>query len=387
MKLYEVSNFIRKIINYILGFIIIISLYIYVQPIISEVFLAVKPAEAPEIPFKLSRINFTIDQSLNFNLSNTRINYLGNPDSQWQNQAVKKLKVYTYNFSSFEDIDYTPKAKQIALGLGYDDLNQRDNAELSNKYVWIKNGLIFEIDKVTKKMIQIPQQTDFSFYKQYLSSGNFITSDSPKPYIINFLNTTGRFTQSEITELELEPQFIRFESNNLVDSNNIASELSYVKVFRKLDDLKVVSKRYEFPQIYFYVSSLRPEIETNFKNYRFMHFKINKLNYSPAFDEYEFDLLPLPFAVDELRQGNFIVSDIKFAGDAFAATPNPSEINIQTITFDSYELGYYDNYEETLNNEFIQPVYVFRGTLELVSGSRGRITVYIPAVDPRFFIN
>lgn len=384
MKLYEVSNFIRKIINIIIGVVIVISLYIYVEPIASQLFLSVKPEDQPNIPYKVNRINFTIDPAFNLSLANTRINYLGNPSSQWENLETKKLKVYSYNFSSVEDIDYTPKAKGIALQLGYDDLNQRDNAELSNKYVWVKNGLIFEIDKITKKMLQVPQQSNFASYKQYLSSGNFLTQEAPKPFVLNFLTSTGRFTDKELKELELEPQFIRFESNNLVESNNIAAELSYVKVFRKLSELKVVSKRYEFPQIYFYVSSLRPEIETNFKNYRFMHFKVNKLEYTPAFNEFEFDLIPIPTVVNDLKQGKFIISDMKFSGEAFAATPNPSTTNIQTITFDSYELGYYDNFEETINNEYIQPIYIFKGTVELDTGNRGRITVYTSAINPIF---
>jgi hypothetical protein len=384
MKLYEVSNFIRKIINIVIGIVVVISIYIYVQPIATQLIASVQPEKGPEIPYKMNKINFTIDPGFNLSLAGTRINYLGNPNSQWENLDTKALMVYEYSFSSVEDIDYTPKAKQVALQLGYDDLNQRDNAEVSNKYIWIKNGLIFEIDKISKKMVQVPQQTNFASYKQYLSSGNFLTLESPKPYVMSFLNATGKFSETELKELELEPQFIRFESNNLVESNNIAAELSYVKVFRKLSNLKVVSKRYEFPQIYFYVSSLRPEIETNFKNYRFMHFKVNKLNYTPAFESYEFALRPLPDVVNELKQGNFIISDIKFVGEAFAATPDPATTKVQTITFDSFELGYYDNYEETINNEFVQPIYIFKGTVELETGNRGRITVYTSAINPLF---
>jgi hypothetical protein len=212
MKLYEVSNFIRKIINIILGVVVLISLYIYASPIVSEIFLAVKPEEKPVIPYKVNKINFTIDPAFSLSLANTRINYLGNPTSQWENLETKKLMAYAYNFSSVEDIDFTPKAKQIALQLGYDDLNQRDNAEISNKYVWVKNGLIFEIDKVTKKMVQVPQQPNFASYKQYLSSGNFLTQEAPKPFILNFLTTSGKFSEKELGGLALEPQFIRFES-------------------------------------------------------------------------------------------------------------------------------------------------------------------------------
>lgn len=387
MKLYEVSNFIRRVINITIGVVLLISVYLYLQPVALRIFEQVKPEPEEEIPYKFSKINFTLDSDMSFSVSQAKINYLGNPENQWQSEKNKKLKIYEYNFSTIEDIDYTPKAKQIALALGYDDLNQTDNAELSNKYRWLKNGLIFEIDKVTKRMVQLPTQSNFSSYKQYLSAGNFISPASPKPFITNFLATTGRFSENELKNIEMEPQFLRFESDRLIESNNIAAELSYVKVFRKVSDLKVVSKKYEFPQIYFYVSSLRPEIETAFLNYRFMHFKLNKLDYIEAFSGYEFDLTPLPQIVNEIKQGKFIVSDIKFSGENFGATPNPANINIQNITFDSYEIGYYDNYEDTISNEFVQPVYVFKGTIELNTGIRGRIVAYAPAIDQKFIIN
>jgi len=161
MKLYEMANFIKKIVNYFIVIIIIISAYIYVQPIVSGLFTSVSPEKPPEIPYKTNRINFTQDTNLNFSISKSKIVYLGNPENQWKNLETKTLRIYEYNFSSIEDIDFTPKAKQVALQLGYDDLNQRDNAELSNKYVWTKNGLLFEINKVNKRMVQIPQQGSF----------------------------------------------------------------------------------------------------------------------------------------------------------------------------------------------------------------------------------
>lgn len=384
MKLYEVSNYIKKVVNISLVVIFLISGYISIRPIVSQLFETVTPEEAPAIPFKVNRIRFTIDPSLTYNVSQTRINYLGNPETQWESLETRRLPLYEYNFSSIEDIDYTPKAKQIALALGYDNLNQVDNAEISNKYKWLKNGIVFEIDKITKRMVQIPVESNFATYKQYLSAGNFVSSESPTPFVNNFLQVSGRFDPTEFSNIELESTFLRFDGNNLIETNNINSELSYVKVFRKLANYKVVSKKYEFPQIYFYVTSLRPEIQTNFPNYRLIHFKLNKIDYTQSFDGYEFDITPLPVAVEELKKGNFIVADIKFRGESFGATPKPEDIKIQTITFDSYELGYYDNFEETIQNTYLQPVYIFKGNIELENGFRGRITTYIPAIDNRY---
>jgi hypothetical protein len=387
MKLYEVSNFIKKVINIFLVVVILLSSYIYIRPFVSQIFQTIEPEQAPEIPYKVDRIKFTIDPNLSYDVSQSRITYLGNPETQWANFATKRLPLYEYTFSSIEDIDYTPRAKQIALALGYDNLNQIDNAEISNKYKWVKNGIVFEIDKITKRMIQIPTESNFLAYKQYLSSGNFVSEESPKSFVNNFLGVSGRFRGNELNELDLEPNFLRFEGNNLIESNNINSELSYVKVFRKLSNFKVVSKRYEFPQIYFYVTSLRPEIQTNFPNYRLIHFKLNKTEYIPSYNNYEFDLLPLTVAVEDIKNKRFVISDIKFRGDSFGAIPNPQSIKIQNITFDTFELGYYDNFEETVQNLNLQPIYIFKGNVELDSGVRGRVTAYVPALDVKYFKN
>lgn len=385
MKLYEVSNFIRKVINVFLVFMGLISAYIYIKPLTEQVYETVKPQTPPEIPYKVDKINFTADSNLNFNIKDAKINYLGNPETQWAALVQKKALIFQYNFSTIEDIDYTPRAKQIALSLGYDDLSQRDNAELSNKYVWTKNGIIFEIDKINKRFLQIPQQPNFSSFKQYLSSGNFVSAESPRPYILRFLSSTGRFTDKELNEVSFEPQFLRFEGNKLIDSNNLSSEISYVKVYRKISGAKVVGKNYDFPPIYFYVSSLRPEIENAFGNYRFLHFKASKMDYKSSFSNYNFDLLPLPNVVSDLKNGNFIISDVKFSGGYFGENPNPKDYIIRSITFDRYELGYYDNFDETIKNEYIQPIYIFKGVAEFNTGERGTIIVYTPAIDPRYF--
>lgn len=89
--------------------------------------------------------------------------------------------------------------------------------------------------------------------------------------------------------------------------------------------------------------------------------------------------------VNDLKQGKFIIAEVKFNGESFGATPTPNNVQASSITFDNYELGFYDNYEETVKNDHIQPIYIFKGTIELNTGARGRITVYTPAIDTKFF--
>lgn len=387
MKLYDVADFIKRLINVVIIIVFLVAGVIYATPFVTNIVKqAQKSTVKEEVPFILEAINFTQDNNLKYDLTDTRILYIGNAQTQWENLENKALKVYEYNFSTLEDIDYLPKAKRVAFANGYDDLNIIDNGEISNKFIWTKNGLQFEINKVNKKMTQFPQNSNLSALKAYLTSGNFITNDSPEAYAKKFLEISGRFTPEEIETLTFEPTFLRFESNFLIEGNNISSELSYLKVFRNLDNFKVVSKRYDFPQIYFYVASLRPEIENSYKNYRYPFFKLNKTDYKTSFDGYQFDLNPLPNVLEnQLKTKNFIISEIKINNSNFGYVPNRDSSRIKTISVENFELSYYDNFDETSLNNFVQPIYVFKGSVELETGEKGRITIYTPALNPKYY--
>ena len=387
MKLYDMANYIRNMVNVIIGIVLVIALFIYVSPFISSVINQTQQATQKEvIPYTLQPINFSQDPTLNYNIDNTQILYIGNADAQWKMLETKKAKVYSYNFSKNLDIDYLPTAKKIALNLGYDDLNITDNGEISNKYVWAKNGLQLEINKVNKKMTQFPQSSSLANIKKYVTAGNFISNEVANGFGKAFLNSSGRFNREETELLSFEPTFLRFESDFLVETNNISSELCYLKVSRSIDKIKVVSKRYDFPQIYFYISSLRPDIENSYKNYRYPYLKLNKTDYSQAYEGYQFELNNLNSVVEtQLKSKNFVISEIKINNSYFGFIPNKDTTNIKTISIESFELGYYDNFDETSLNSNVQPVYVFKGSIELASGEKGKITLYTPALDPKYY--
>lgn len=389
MKLYETAEFIKKLLNVLLVVIFFIALYSYSQPLIA--ILRGTPPPPPEeeeiISNYLPKINFSEDENLKYNLQPANIIYLGNPETQWQEfpEKDKRLPVYEYTFSTTENIDYTPTAKSFALTLGYRDLNQTDNAEISNKYKWSRDGFSFEIDKITKRMFQLPDSNSFLPFKELLSSGNFINTATPATFAQTLLENSKRYSPEEVNSVIFEPQFLRFEGQVLRDTVATSAELSYVKTFRKLSDKKVVSKKYDFPQTYIYVASLRPETEANFPNLRYPHFKINKNNYISSFAGETFAIYPLNTVVErELKQKRFVIADLKINNRDFGYLPDKTQF-IRNITVDSYELGYYDNFDQVQLNENIQPIYIFKGAVEMANGERGRIILYTPAIDPKYY--
>jgi hypothetical protein len=389
MKLYETSEFIKKLLNILLVLVFFFALYSYSQPLIE--ILKGTPPPPPEqeeiISNYLPKINFSEDESLKYNIQLTNIVYLGNPETQWQEfpENDKRLPVYEYTFSTTENIDYTPTAKSFAQTLGYRDLDQIDNAEISNKYRWGRDGFSLEIDKITKRMFQLPDSNSFLPFKELMSSGNFINTATPSNFAKDLLTNSRRYTPDEINSVIFEPQFLRYEGQVLRDTVATSAELSYIKTFRKLSDKKVVSKKYDFPQTYMYVTSLRPETENNFPNLRYPHFKINKNNYLRSFGEDTFAVYPLNLVVErELKQKRFVIADLKLNNRDFGFLPDKN-LFIRNITIDSFELGYYDNFDQIQVNENIQPIYIFKGIIEMSSGERGRIILYTPALDPKYY--
>jgi len=385
MKLYQTSEYVKKIINILGGLVIIVSLYFYALPLFES--LAPEPPPPPPAPVKnfISKVVFNVDSNMNYQISSANIVYLGNPANQWASLPVKSLPIYEYSIATTEDIDFTPTARDIALDIGYRDIDQTDNAQLSNKYVWVKDGLFLEIDKVNKRIVQLPLDKTFNPLKPLFTSGNFLNINTVNNYARQLLTFSRRFSLDEVKGVSFETQFLRFEGDALKETVATSSELAYTKVFRVIEGKKVVSKKYEFPQSYMYIASLRPEVDARFKNLRYPHFKINKLDYKRSFPQDTFDLQPLNDVVElELKARKFVIADIKINNKDFGYLPSTENL-IRNITIDNYEIGYYDNFDQVAQNQYIQPIYVFKGGVEMANGERGRIVLYTPAVHPKYY--
>lgn len=389
MKLHEVADFIKQVINVLIVVVFVIASIIYVRPIFEQIFSQLSGPKEVEVAIKYTLPQFIItrNEDLNYDLTNSRILYIGNLEAQWTNYQKKTLPVYEYNFSTAEDIEYGTTARRIAAGLGYDNQNIIDSGDISGKFIWKRGNVIFEINKLNKRMAQAPANSDLSTLKEYINAGNFITSVTPQTFVEEFLRLSGRFTSQEIDTMVYEPKFLKYESNQLTDNNNtIGAELAYLKAYRSLEGVKVVSKKYEFPHNFFYVASLNPGVERDFKNYRFPLFRLNKVEYKKAYEGELFDVEPLPSVVNRkvISDKNFVIADIKINNTPFGYQP-PKDSKIRIISIEEFELGYYDNYDTVALNNTVQPIYIFKGSLEMENGERGKITLYTPAIDPKYY--
>lgn len=347
-----------------------------------------QPAEKP-ILYKFNILTFSVAKQFStgvggIDISESKITYRRNANQDWATLENKTSKIYEYNFNLFEDIDYRRTAEEVAAFLGYQNTDQVSDAELNNQFAWLKNEVTFSINRKDKEMRQQIPNGDVFRFKQFFNSGEFLNTEVPRQKSRELLQASKRFNNKEIDEMVFEGDFFRFEGNKLVEALPVNSEIAFIRAFPSLENKKIVGKSYNYPNNFFFVGSLRPEIATNYKNFRYPTFKITKNEYKEAFNGESFDLLPVQDAVNNIIEKKYVISHLSLNGAGFG-DPIPSNLKIDNISIEDFEIGFYDDYERGVaKNSLIQPIYIFKGNFDTTSGQRGRIIIYTYAVDPKY---
>ena len=389
MRLVHAAKVIKKSVYIFFGVIFLAYTGTTIIPQLWEQAFPKEPEVSP-INYKFSPIIFSAVKDFpsgteGIDVSQTKIIYRRDAQADWAGLKNKKSKIYTYNNNVPEDIDYLLTAKSIALNLGYTDLNLISTGVSDDKYIWEisddKSQLV--INRKSKKMEQFCNMT---ILKSYLTSGEFVNEEFITNNVKKLLTNSKRFSADEIQNSKIETTYLRFEGENLIESPIIGSELAFAKIYIPLDGKKLVGNNYDIPKTYMYVSSLRPEISDTKKNYRFPRFSIYKNEIVNAFKGEEFDLNPLPDVIIRvINNKDFVVRGISFNGTPHGGS-RPKSFKIDNISIESFEIALFDDYQDGFGkNTLIQPIYLFKGNFDTTNGERGKIILYTPAVDPKYY--
>ena len=390
MRLVEAAKMFKKLIVVFSGIFFIFFIATEAWPSIKNDFFPETVPPAP-IVYKVNPISFSVAKQFGtgeggLDLSTTKIVYRRNAVQDWNSIKSKQTKLYTYDFNVFKDIDYRSTARGIADFLGYEDSNLISDAELNNDYVWTKNNITFIINKNDQEMRQVLPNGEIAPFKNFFSSGEFLSADYAKQKAKEMMTASRKFSSEEINKAVYEGEFYKFEGSNLIESPNLSAELAYIKTYLTLDDNKIVGKVYEIPQNLFLIGSLRPEIASTYKNYRYPIFKISKNQTVEAFNGENFDLTPIPTAVNNVINNKYFVIAGLYFSNAPLGTNIPANLKIENISLESVEVGIYDDLEKGIvKNQILQPVYIFKGFFDTQTGQRGRIILYTPAIDPKYY--
>jgi len=390
MRLINAAKIIKKTIYIFFSGILLFYTFSEIVPSLYREIFPPEPVENP-IKFKFNPIVFSAVKEYpigenGIDISNSKIIYRRSAEADWEKLAKKKTKIYTYKKNLPEDIDYLITAKGVAFNLGYTDLNLISTGESDNKYIWEvpQDKIQLIINSKNKKMEQ--KIGSLATLKSYLTSGEFVNSEFPTNFAKKLLTDSKNYTTEEIQKSQMESTFLRFEGNNLIESQILGAELAFVKIYLPLNGNKIVGNNYEIPSNYVYVGSLRPEIAQSKKNYRFPRFNLYKNEITEAFEGEEFDLTPLNDAVNRvINNKDFVVRGIVFNDSPHGTTVN-KYTKIENISIESFEVAYFDDYQDGFGkNNLIQPIYIFKGNFDTSAGQRGKIILYTPAVDPKYY--
>jgi hypothetical protein len=390
MKLVEIADLVKKSGLFVVLTILILYTVSEVWPMLSASIAPPRPETSPVV-YRFPPISFNVSPQLSLNtqggidVSQANIFYRRNATEDWNNLPTKRVRVYEYRNVAFEDLDYSATAKSIANFIGYSDTDQISAGDFSDDYIWRKNNISFAINKKSKEMRQALPEGGFELYKNFFTVGNFIQPNIYNSKITELLNVSRRFNTQEISTSLYEPTFLRFDGNNLLESENTGAEIAYIKIFNTIDNLKIVNKNYEIPNSFVFLGGLREGLPEEFKNIGYTIFKISRIYTANPFEEELFELIPIPAVVNDiLNNKNFVISNLTFSNAPFG-TPLPQDISINSISLESFELAYY-NFDENLRveNTYLQPIYIFRGNFDSDKG-RGEITIYTRALNPKYY--
>ena len=392
MKLYEVTKNIKQYaIFVVLVFLLLYIVFEFVPDFISQNITPPPTAEQAQTIIKINPLVFGPPQNLQIgagkiDFSNAVITYLGNPEQEYDNLTTKFFNVYELVTRKTTPLDYSQTAREVAFFLGYDTQDQISTGELTDEIAWSKYNMSFSINKKTQDMFQGVPGGNIQQYKNFYTAGEFANSNYVVEKVKDMLRASRRFGQGDLeTNLYISDYYL-FQGDFLVPTASGSSEIAYTKVYQTLDGLKVVGKNYEIPQTFFFVGSLRSQLQETYKNLQYPTFKISKNNYTNELEGTQFEVKPLTEAISEVSNfKNFVVANLKIDNTPFGS-PTPQNLQMRSMTLDTFELAYYDDFEgKVVNNLSIQPIYVLRGSFETIDGLRGRITIYTRAIQSKYY--
>lgn len=393
MKLYDAAKYIRQYgIFVVLFFLLLYIVFEFTPDFIEQNFTKPTPAQLQaQVVTKINPLvfgppsNYQIGAGkLDFN--SAVITYLGNPEEEFKNLSQKSFPVYELVTKKTTPLDYNQTASEIAFYLGYGAQEQTSTGELTDEFSWSKYNAILTINKRTQDIFQgVPGGNIFQ-YKNLYTAGEFANSNFAPNRVKELLRASRRFGGSEIESNIYITDYYLFQGDTLVQTSSGSSEIAYSKVYQSLEGLKVVGKNYEIPLSFVFVGSLRPQLIEAYKNLQFPTFRVSKNNYINKLEKTNFEIKSLSDAINDVSNfRNFVVASIKIDNRPFGFKV-PENMQFRSMTLDSFELAYYDDFEgKVVNNLSIQPIYVMQGNFEAMDGTRGRIVIYTRALQTKHY--
>lgn len=371
MRLIEVSNYTKKIINISIALIVLYyaSIFVFIPVGISIRNRLFPPEDLPNpIYGQLDQLQFVRKPILGNNPTYT----LNTTTGQLPGKLPANARVYKINPVPFS-YDAGRKAQRYAEALGFTDEDRISDLR-SDTYKWRNResqGLL-EIPLNKNKIILNTFLTNRStiFNQTGLSEGDAINTAK------NLARNLDMFNDSLYVNGEQTVYLGKFQSIQVIRATGTNdATLARVDFFRKINNIPVFGPDPKKGLIS--ITLRKPQQTQQFYNYPIVEAYYNEINL--ADNKGTYPMIPVSAAWQQVAQGNGVITNIT------SKTSNPFEeykpIRVDKILVNEVYLAYYEQPE---NGTYIQPIYVFDGNYTSAGGDSGTVSIYFPAISSEY---
>jgi hypothetical protein len=202
-----------------------------------------------------------------------------------------------------------------------------------------------------------------------------LNEDKALEYAKTILKDIGRFNDELYQKGTQSVTFLQFYGNRLeVTGAPLDAQLARVDFFRSIEDYPILGPNPKAGLQYVFLR--RPQREEQYYNYPIMESHNWEIKTQ---SNATYPIISVSDAWNLIKNDKGVIVSVIPAGQSFIETYNP--VRVEEIFINNIYLAYYDN---TSQQEYLQPVYVFEGTYNTEGTQGGEITLYYPAVAPEF---
>ncbi|MBD3366129.1 hypothetical protein GF360_02170 [candidate division WWE3 bacterium] len=287
----------------------------------------------------------------------------------------QRMKVYKYIKTPFS-YEAGKRAARNAETLGFSEDNLTTNLK-GDVYTWVEplTGANLTIDTNTQELnLRTPQTSLTGKYPE-----GSMDRTSAKAIAKNVLQNIGRFSDPLYLRGSQEVNLGSVE-NGVIEYTSYAgeAEIGMVEFFREIEDFPIVGPNHGRGLVRVYVG--KKEVDRDAVGNVLIHPHIEyNVREIQTQTRATYPVIPVGTAWNQVIQDNAVISYVK------PNTQSPFQeykpVEIAEILVNDISLAYYDDSEEQL---YLQPVYVFEGNYIGPNNEKGSISLYYPAVSGEY---
>jgi len=354
------------------GFVVFIIVYLFgvffFIPTAKNLYKSLFPPKNPPNPAfgALEPIQFESQSILN---SESPKYTLFTTNGKLPSDFPDRMTVYPYKKPTFS-FESGKEAASNARTVGFEEGDLTTNLK-GIEYKWIdtETGANLTINTETKNLdLETPENSLRGIYTE-----GSMNKEKAREIAKEVLRSIGRFSDPLYVKGNQTMDLGSYENGEIKYTAYARdAEIGYVNFFRMVGKYRIVGPVYKQGLVRLYVGVGNSAVTKN----PCIHSNIREINTQ---SNATYPLLPINVAWGEVANNKGVISHIK------PNTQSPFEdykpVMVEEILINDIFLAYYDDTEE---QTYLQPIYVFEGNYIGPNNEKGTVTIYYPAISGEY---